>query len=242
MKNEILLLGSSGKLGKEIFNYKKKQIRNPSKKELNILNKKKIEKYLLDNQNINLIIHCAALARVKKCERNKKKALNVNVKGTDNIVKSILKTNRNLKLVFISSDAVYGANRGNFKENDKLAPYNYYGKTKVLAEKKVKNLKKYMIIRTRFFSKKNIPFNYSATNIFTSSLEINVLVKYIFRLIKKDFNGTINLGRKKISDFKLYKRYKKKLIPCDKKKIFNQLKLKIATDASLNLMKMKKIL
>ena len=58
----------------------------------------------------------------------------------------------------------------------------------------------------------------------------------------KDFNGTINLGRKKISDFKLYKRYKKKLIPCDKKKIFNQLKLKIATDASLNLMKMKKIL
>ena len=99
-----------------------------------------------------------------------------------------------------------------------------------------------MIIRTRFFSKKNIPFNYSATNIFTSSLEINVLVKYIFRLIKKDFNGTINLGRKKISDFKLYKRYKKKLIPCDKKKIFNQLKLKIATDASLNLVKMKKIL
>ena len=72
MKNEILLLGSSGKLGKEIFNYRKKQIRNPSKKELNILNKKKIEKYLLDNQNINLIIHCAALARVKKCERNKK--------------------------------------------------------------------------------------------------------------------------------------------------------------------------
>ena len=61
---------------------------------------------------------------------------NINVKGTDNIVKSILKTNRNLKLVFISSDAVYGAYKGNFKENDKLAPYNYYGKTKVLAEKK----------------------------------------------------------------------------------------------------------
>ena len=50
-----------------------------------------------------------------------KKAFNINVKGTDNIVKSILKTNRNLKLVFISSDAVYGAYKGNFKENDKLA-------------------------------------------------------------------------------------------------------------------------
>ena len=45
-----------------------------------------------------------------------------------------------------------------------------------------------------------------------------------------------NLGRKKISDFKLYKRYKKELKPCDKK-IFDQLKLKIATDASLNLEK-----
>ena len=37
-----------------------------------------------------------------------------------------------------------------------------------------------------------------------------------------------------------YKRYKKELKPCDKKKIFDQLKLKIATDASLNLEKMKK--
>ena len=43
-------------------------------------------------------------------------------------------------------------------------------------------------------------------------------------------------------DYKNYKKYKKKLKPCDKNKIFNKLNFKIATDASLNLNKLKRIL
>ena len=153
LKNNILLLGGSGTLGSAILKYKKKKIKYPNKKQLNILNTKKLEKYLFKNKNINLIIHCAAFARVKKCETNKKMAFNINVKGTNNIVKSITKIRKDIKLIFISSDAVYSSNKGNYKENDKLAPYNYYGKTKLLAEKKVKKFKKYIIIRTRFFNK-----------------------------------------------------------------------------------------
>ena len=99
-----------------------------------------------------------------------------------------------------------------------------------------------MIIRTRFFDKKKIPFKYSAVNIYTSSLEVNKLVKYISKLIKKKFQGTINVGGPKISDYKNYKKYKKSLKPCDKSKILNELNFKIATDASLNVSKLKKIL
>ena len=109
---------------------------------------------MIENK-IKLILHCAAVARVKQCELNKKKAKKININGTKNIVNAIKKVNKNIKLVFISSDAVYSADKGNNKETEKLSPYNVYGKTKVEGEKIVKSLRKFIIIRTRFFDKKN---------------------------------------------------------------------------------------
>ena len=246
MTNNILLLGGSGTLGSKIIKSKFfPNLEYPKKKMLNILNKKQIENYLV-KKKIDLVLHCAALARVKDCEFDKNKAKKINIIGTDNIVKSILKIQKikkkDIKLVFISSDAVYASTRGNYKETDKTSPYNFYGLTKLKGEKIVKKLKNYMIIRTRFFDKKKIPFKYSAVNIYTSSLEVTKLVKYISILVKKKFQGTINVGGPKISDFKNYKKYKKNLEPCDKSKILNELNFKIATNASLNISKLKKIL
>jgi len=246
LTNNILLLGGSGTLGSKIIKSKFfPNLEYPKKKMLNILNKKQIENYLV-KKKIDLVLHCAALARVKDCEFDKNKAKKINIIGTDNIVKSILKIQKikkkDIKLVFISSDAVYASTRGNYKETDKTSPYNFYGLTKLKGEKIVKKLKNYMIIRTRFFDKKKIPFKYSAVNIYTSSLEVTKLVKYISILVKKKFQGTINVGGPKISDFKNYKKYKKNLEPCDKSKILNELNFKIATNASLNISKLKKIL
>ena len=240
LKNNILLLGGSGTLGSTIIKSRiYPNLKYPTKKKLNILNKNKIINYLIENK-IKLILHCAAVARVKQCELNKKKAKKININGTKNIVNAIKKVNKNIKLVFISSDAVYSADKGNNKETEKLSPYNVYGKTKVEGEKIVKSLRKFIIIRTRFFDKKKILFKYSATNIYTSAIEVKKLVRYISILIKKNYNGIINVGGPKISDFKKYRKYKKNLLPCDKEKIFNQIKFKIATDASLNLNKLKK--
>jgi len=246
LKNNVLLLGGTGTLGSKIIKSKFfPNLKHPKKKILNILNKKQIENFLI-KKKINLVLHCAALARVKDCELNKSKAKKINIIGTQNIVKSILKIKKtkkkDIKLVFISSDAVYASTRGNYKETDKTSPYNIYGLTKLKGEKIVKKLKNYIIIRTRFFDKKKIPFKYSAVNIYTSSLEVNKLVKYISILVKKKFQGTINVGGPKTSDYKKYKKYKKNLEPCDKSKILNELNFKIATNASLNISKLKKIL
>ena len=131
LKGNILLLGGSGTLGSCIIKSKKfPKLKYPSKKKLNILNKKKITNYLSKN-NIKLILHCAAIARVRECELNKSKAKRVNIEGTRNIVQSINKINKHIKLIFISSDAVYSSTKGNYQETDKLSPYNVYGKTKV---------------------------------------------------------------------------------------------------------------
>lgn len=246
MKRNILLLGGSGTLGSKIIKSKFfPNLKYPSKKKLNILDKKKVKNFLIKNE-IDLIIHAAALARVKECELDKLKAKKINIIGTKNIVDSILKVKRNIKkditLVFISSDAVYSSSGGKHKETDQLSPYNFYGFTKLKGEKLVKKLSKYIIIRTRFFDKKKIPFKYSATNIYTSALEVTSLVKYILKLIKRNFQGVINVGGPKISDYKKYKKFKKSLKPCDKDEILNSLNFKIATDASLNITKLKKFL
>ena len=166
------MLGGSGTLGKAITKSKLfKNLKHPSSKKVNILSKNKIENFLIKN-NINIIIHCAAMARVKECEENKKKAYKINVIGTKNIVdviKNIQKKNKKrIKLIFMSTDGVYASIKGNYKETDILKPYNYYGQTKLKAEQQVKKLDSYLIIRTRFFNKNKIKFTYSATNIFTS--------------------------------------------------------------------------
>lgn len=245
MTDNILLLGGSGNLGSTIIKSGKfKNIFYPNKKKLNILNKKKITSYLIENK-IRIIIHAAGLARVKLCEKYKNKAKKLNIDGTSNIVNSIKyvenKLNINILLIYISSDAVYPSTEGNYKETDNLKPYNYYGITKVKAEEKVHKLKKFIIIRTRFFNKKKIPYTYSAHNIFSSSIEANTLVFYIKKLIKKKFIGIINVGGKKTSDYNNYKKYKKNLVKCDKNKIFEKLKFTIASDASLNIDKLKRL-
>ena len=246
LKNNILLTGGSGTLGKTIINKNIfKKIYFPTKKKLNILNLKDLEKFII-SKKISSIIHCAALARVKECEKYPLKAMQINVGGTANIVSIIqkikFKYNKTIKLVFISSDAVYASTKGNYSENSILDPYNIYGWTKLGAEIQVKTLNKHLIIRTRFFDKNKIYFKKSANNIFTSSLEVNELVVLMHKLISKNFYGIINVGRKKISDYDNYKVYKKNIKHCSKSEIMNKLNFKIATDASLNLTKLKKFL
>ena len=246
LKNNYLLLGGTGTLGKAIIKSKLfKNLKHPSSKKVNILSKNQIESFLIKNK-IDTIIHCAAMARVKECEENKKRAYKINVIGTKNIVdviKKISKKNKKkIKLIFMSSDGVYASTKGNYKESDNLKPYNYYGLTKVKGEQQVKKLDSYLIIRTRFFNKNKIKFVYSATNIFTSALEVNTLVKYLYKIIKRQYSGILNIGGKRISDYERYYKFNKKVMPCDKSKIFNELNFKIATDASLNLQKFKKLL
>jgi len=246
LKNNYLLLGGTGTLGKAIIKSKLfKNLKYPSSKKVNILSKNKIESFLVKNK-IDTIIHGAAMARVKECEENKKRAYKINVIGTKNVVdviKKISKKNKKkIKLIFMSSDGVYASIKGNHKESDNLKPYNYYGLTKVKAEQQVKKLDDYLIIRTRFFNKNKIKFVYSAKNIFTSALEVNTLVKYLYKIIKRQYSGILNIGGRRISDYERYFKFNKKVMPCDKSKIFNELNFKIATDASLNLEKFKKLL
>ena len=239
-----LLIGSSGALGSSIIKSKIfKNIDAPPKKKLNLLNKSSIRKFL--SRKYDLIINCAAIARMKECEKKPNKAIKINVFGTLNLVTEIVKYEniykKKIKLIHISTDGVYPSNKGNYSEKSAPKPYNVYGWTKLCSEVFVKMLENYVIIRTRFFDKTKIRFDNAATDIITSMLEIKNLVKEIKFISTTSFNGIINVGKKKESDFLNYKKFKSNIKPCKRKDITKELNFKIAKDASMNLSLLKKI-
>ena len=242
MTRKILVIGGSGNLGKILKkkSFFKGHLFPPSKK-IDIRKSENLEAFIRKNK-INLIINCAAIARMRICEKYKDKSYAVNVLGVQNLREIILKIKeRKIKLIQISSDAVYPSIKGNYSENSKLKPYNYYGKTKFLSEKIVKKLDDFIIIRTRFFNKKKIKFTKVADDSYSSSIEVNKLVKYIIFLIKINFKGIINVGGEEISDFDLYKKYKK-IILCKHEDIQKKINFKISKNSSMNIEKLKKLI
>tara|TARA_B100000674_G_scaffold497399_1_gene531031 strand:- start:1579 stop:2331 length:753 start_codon:yes stop_codon:yes gene_type:complete len=241
-KNKFLIIGGTGNLGKSIKKssfFKKGHF--PNRQKFDLLNKSQIKEFLFENK-IKLIINTAALARMKDCENNKSLAYKTNVIGCRNLVNSIKKIDNSIKLIHISTDGVYPSISGNYKENSKLKPYNYYGLTKVNAEKIVRSLKNYLIIRTRFFNKNKLSFKTAAVDSYSSAIEVTKLVNIIKILINKNILGIINVGGKRISDYDLYKKYKKNIRKCKRYEIQNNINFKISKDASLNCDILKKII
>ena len=216
--NRILLLGGNGKLGKEIIKSRLfEQIYFPSKKTCNLQEKESIKK-TLDDFKPTHIINCAALARRKICEKQPKEAISVNIIGTSQLVQSIIDfsaSNKEPRLLHMSSDAVYHCGKGDYDEFDPTVPICNYGWSKLAAECSVRLLNNYLIIRTRFFNPNEIPFLDAANDIFTSSIPISKLVSYIYKLLSVNYVGVLNIGGKSESDFDKYKNYKSDILKTD---------------------------
>jgi dTDP-4-dehydrorhamnose reductase len=94
-----------------------------------------------------LIVHAAAETDVDWCETDRNSAWRVNVQGTANIVKGCLKVGA--KLVFISTDYVFDGSKGGYDEDDQPNPVNFYGLTKLEAERVVAGaLSDSLVVRT----------------------------------------------------------------------------------------------
>jgi len=95
----------------------------------------------------NVVIHTASETNVDKCETEKEHAWKINVEGTRNIALACSKIGA--KLVYISTDYVFDGEKGNYNEEDKPNPINYYGVTKLEGENQViQHCKNYAILRT----------------------------------------------------------------------------------------------
>ena len=96
----------------------------------NILNVELLEKEV---ENIDGVFHQAALASVQDSFSKPEEYHNVNVNGTENILK--LAKKNNFKVVYASSSSVYGnPERIPIKESDNKNPINPYAETKLKKE------------------------------------------------------------------------------------------------------------
>tara|TARA_B110000971_G_C19979358_1_gene486587 strand:+ start:249 stop:1133 length:885 start_codon:yes stop_codon:yes gene_type:complete len=145
INKKIAITGHTGIIGTNFINKFKKN--TFIKCNIDITHRLKVFKWIKDNE-FDAFIHLAAIVPVQKVQGNKKRALKINFNGTKNIIDAInFYKNKNVWFFYSSTSHVYGVRKSlrPFSENDKLSPHNYYGKTKLLSEKYIKNKSKKII-------------------------------------------------------------------------------------------------
>lgn len=88
--------------------------------------------HLLRDFRPEVTIHAAGISNPDYVERNNKQAWEINVGGTQNIIKVCEELDS--KFVYISSNAIYSGTSAPYREEDKADPINYYGKIKLECE------------------------------------------------------------------------------------------------------------
>jgi len=104
------------------------------KKDLGDLNEIRL---LVDSIKPDTIIHCAAMANIDQCESQPDLAFRLNAELPGELAR--LSQKLGIKLVHISTDAVFDGIKGNYSETDLPNPLGVYAKTKLSGENLVKD-------------------------------------------------------------------------------------------------------
>ena len=232
---KIVVTGGSGRFGQELKKFKTRhRIFFPDKKELDILNIKKIKNYLL-RKKPKILIHLAGLSRpLDVHEKQIGRSIDLNIIGTANVTKICKELN--IKLIYFSTNYVYPGKTGNYKETDPLLPVNNYAWSKLGGETSVQLYKNSLILRV-CMTQKPFVHDKAFANVKTSFIFHEDVVKILFQLLNK--KGVINLGGK--SDY-IYN-FAKKSNPKIKKIYLSKNDVSVMPfDSSINLSRLNKII
>ncbi len=202
MKKKIIIIGKKSFLAKNLFVYLK------NKTEVNHLSFEKFKKYI-NLDEIDYVINCSSTFEYINNKYNTKYDYDYQIS------KKIYKFKK-CKLVYLSSRKIYKPNN-NIKEYGEILPKENYSKNKYITEKKILNTLKNRALILRISNiigldenkrnrklhrtfidvfikniKKNIIFNNK--NIYKDFLPINIFVKIVFLLIKKNKFGIFNVS------------------------------------------------
>ncbi len=151
---KILITGGSSLLGKALIETKPEnhQVEHtwytnmvdvPSHR-LSLTDKSQVG-YVFSQVQPDIVIHCAAMGSVDYTEDHYQEVRNVNVIGTENILKAT--EDHKAKMVFISTNAVFSGNNPPYNEKRACSPINLYGNLKRDAENRVMDSKDWLVIR-----------------------------------------------------------------------------------------------
>ena len=183
----VIMLGGTGTLG-----YEFKKISNfiLSGRDIDIVNENELYSKL-DTIRPDIILLAAAETNSVNIDNNPIPAIETNIKGVVNVTKYCIE--RDIRLVYISSDYVYDSKSDNHQEDEALKPFNLYAWTKLGGECAVRAHKNSLIIRTSFGTSE-YPYEFAYTNRFVSKDYIDVIAPMIKDLTLSDEVGIINVG------------------------------------------------
>lgn len=147
---KIILTGAGGQLGKEfqkqlvLYDY---QVVPVDLSAFDITDFSYVREFL-QKEKPDIVINCAAYTDVDGCEENEELAFKVNALGVKNL--AIVTAEMDTELVHISTDYVFDGESGKvYREYDKPAPLNIYGKSKLMGEEFVERFNpRHYIVRT----------------------------------------------------------------------------------------------
>lgn len=171
---------------------------------------------ILDGIKPDAVIHCAAFSRVAFCENAPTAAWEMNSRVT--ALLSALCTERMIRLIFLSSDMVFDGRKGHYSERDNPNPINFYGWTKLAAERQVASMgDRYVIARVNLtygppleggtsFSEEIVetvragqPYHLYADQS-RSFMSVQNLAQCLWELAESDFCGILHLGGSEATD------------------------------------------
>ena len=154
-ENKVLILGASGLIGSNLYNYLKMKKINVIGTYYNNKNKKLIKfNFLKDKlsnlKEINTITHAIFVSglsnKLDQVEKEYQNESEFGYKKTKDLMNECYK--KNIKVIYVSSDAVFDGKTGNYKENSARKPINKYGLIKFKIEKFIqRKFAKYLILR-----------------------------------------------------------------------------------------------
>lgn len=219
-RKKLLITGVSGLLGNNLAYYFKGKyevlgLYNSYPVDISGINTEKCDisdegsvKKIIDEFSPSIIIHCASLTNIDQCEADKNHTEKINVLSTRNIVGNA--AGKDIKLVYISTDAVYDGIKGNFSEGDRVGPLSYYGTSKYEGELEVGKAADSLIFRTNIFGwniqdkkslgewmlgelKANKKIN-CFKDVYFSSIYTFEFARVIDIAVREDLSGTYNCG------------------------------------------------
>jgi dTDP-4-dehydrorhamnose reductase len=203
----VLITGASGKLGryvKEEFLNKNYRVIPLSRQELDVTNREKVFHYI-EAYKPEIVIHLAALTSPPRCENNKELAWKTTVEGTINIIDEYEKYVPNGYFVLMSTPCVFSGEEGNYHEESKPYPSNFYGFTKAIQESIVMRYKsKFLIIRSNFVPKEKWPYPKAFIDRFGTYLFAHQVAKGMREVIEANLTGIVHIvGSKALSMYEL---------------------------------------
>ena len=187
-QSKILLTGGGGQLARELV-YIDPLIDAPPKEQLDFSLPGAIEAYAGDT-HYDLIIHAGAVTNRFEDDVDEE-YIQSNIIGTAYVV--LFAMHQGSRLVYISTDYVYPAERGGYTEESVLFPVNRYAKSKLGGELAVQLYDNSLIIRTSFYNRLDFPKG--CTDQYTSRIPLREAASAVYTLSRmNNLRGVINLG------------------------------------------------